>query len=579
MLTPREEIEAAVTAALNRLLGPESEGVDPLVRPTQDPRFGDYQSNVALGLARQLGRKPREVAESLAAALDLPACEPPEIAGPGFLNFRLRPDYVAARLAARQADPRLGVPLPERAQRIIIDYSSPNVAKEMHVGHLRSTIIGDTYARVLRFLGHDVLALNHIGDWGTQFGMLIQHLRESEPDALAHPERFRVDDLEGFYRAAKTRFDADPEFAAAARRAVVDLQSGDPAARTLWLALCDESMRHAAEVYERLGIRDLVTRGESFYNPMLPEVVDDLTARGLAVEDQGALCVFLEGRQVPLMVRKSGGGFGYDATDLAGVKHRVEVERAERIIYVTDIRQRQHFELVFEGARKAGYAPPSVSLEHAGFGMVTGADKKPYKSRSGDTVKLASLLDEAESRALAAIAEGRGDLSEADRRRIARIVGIGGVKYADLCHNITSDYVFDWDTMLALEGNTAPYMLYAYARIRSIGRRAGVDLDALPADLELRLEHPSELALGKELLLFPGVVRQVADELRPHHLTDYLYSLSRAFSTFYDRERGVRVVDAAPEVIRLSRLRLCDLTARTLRLGLSFLGIETVEQM
>lgn len=575
MKSLREQIEGAVTRALVQVVGPEGVGIDPLVRPA-DPKFGDFQSNVALPLAKRLERKPREVAEELAAALDVAEmCEPVEIAGPGFLNFRLRPSYLAAQLEQVQTDPRLGVPAAEHPERVVVDYSSPNVAKEMHVGHLRSTIIGDTIARLLEFQGEDVLRLNHVGDWGTQFGMLIQYLRETQPEVAAHPERFRVEDLEGFYIASKRRFDEDEEFKERARKAVVDLQSGDEQARALWGALCAESMRHAQEVYELLGIEGLVTRGESFYNPWLHEVVEYLQASGLAQEDQGALCVFNDAWNSPQIVRKADGGFGYAATDLAAVRHRVETEHADRVIYVTDHRQADHFKQVFWTARTAGWVPERTSLEHVGFGMVLGADRKPFKTRDGGTVKLRALLEEAANRAFEA---SNPELPEAQRRDIARVAGVGAVKYADLSHNVTSDYVFDWDTMLALEGNTAPYMLYAYARIRSIGRKAGVNFDALPT-VSLVLEHPAEIALAKELLQFSGVLKMVAAELKPHYLTDYLYGLSRAFSTFYDRERGVRVIDAEPEGVRLSRLRLCDLTARTLKLGLHLLGIEVLEQM
>ncbi|MGV3721226.1 MAG: arginine--tRNA ligase [Actinomycetota bacterium] len=588
MKSLREIIEAAVTRALVQVVGPEAEGMDPLVRPTQDPKFGDYQSNVALGLAKRLGRKPREVAEELAAALDLAdVCETPEIAGPGFINLRVRPAYLASALGGIQADPRLGIAPAADPERIVVDYSSPNVAKAMHVGHLRSTIIGDTIARLLEFQGHDLVRLNHIGDWGTQFGMLIQHLRETASEVTENPEAVQIADLEAFYVAAKQHFDADAEFQDRARQAVVDLQSGDPQARSLWEVLCAESMRHAAEVYELLDIRGLETRGESFYNPMLPDVVRDLEANGMAVESQGAVCVFVEGytnregAPLPMIIRKSGGGYNYDTTDLAGVRHRVNEEKADRIVYVTDKRQAQHFEMVFAAARKAGWIPDAVRVDHVGFGMILGADRKPFRSRDGGTVKLVELLLEAENRAAQSIGEDerRQGLSDEQKAEIARTVGIGAVKYADLSHNLTTDYVFDWDTMLALEGNTAPYMLYAYARVRSIGRKAGIDYDALSADLPILLEHESEIALAKELLNFGAVVKQVSEELRPHHLTDYLYTLSRAFSTFYDRERGVRVIDAESDAIRLSRLRLCDLTARTLKQGLYLLGIPVLEQM
>lgn len=604
MKTLRQQLEEAVSQALVQVVGPEGSEIDPVVRPAQDARFGDFQSNVALGLAKRLGKKPREIAESLVEALQLgEMCDPPEIAGPGFINFRVRPQFYARQLEEIQADPRLGVEPVESPQRVIVDYSSPNVAKEMHVGHLRSTIIGDSIARVLEFIGHDVLRLNHVGDWGTQFGMLIQYLREEQPEAAANPDAFHVQELEEFYRAAKRRFDEDEAFAERARKAVVDLQSGDPQARALWTALCAESMRHANEVYDLLGIEtgdgpgQLVTRGESFYNSDLPTVVSELQEMGLAVTDQGAVCVFLdgwtnkEGQPLPLIVQKSDGGYKYETTDLAGIRHRVGVEKADRVIYVTDVRQGEHFQKVFQAARKAGWLPEGVSLEHVGFGMILGDDKRPFKTRTGGTVKLVDLLLEAQRRvaevtggseedeATAETASRRPVLTEEQKQEIARVGGIGAVKYSDLSHNAASDYVFDWDKMVALTGNSAVYMLYAYARVRSIGRKAGIDFEALPADLPILLEHPSEIGLAKALLNFNSAVQQVAQELRPHYLTDYLYALSRAYSTFFDRNTGVRVIDAEPEAVRLSRLRLCDLTARTLKLGLGLLGIQVVEQM
>jgi arginyl-tRNA synthetase len=608
MKSLREEIEEAVRGGLVAVVGPEGAEIDPLVRPTQDPRFGDYQSNVALGLKKQLGRNPREIAQDLVGALDIDRiCEPPEIAGPGFINFRIRPSYLAEQLGEIQGDPRLGIPEAEKPERVIVDFSGPNLAKEMHVGHLRSTIIGDAISRLLEFQGQHVLRLNHVGDWGTQFGMLLQYVRETQPDVLEHPERFHLEDLETFYREAKARFDRDPAFAEAARRAVVDLQSGDPATRKVWEVFCHESLRHCHEIYERLGIR-IQDRGESFYNSMLPGIIEELERRGLAVEDQGAVCIFLagftgrEGEPLPVIIRKSDGAYNYEATDLAGLKHRVEVEKAERIVYVTDLRQRQHFEMVFAAARAAGWMPEAVRLEHVGFGMVMGPDRRPYKTREGGTVKLKDLLDEAEARAAAKLesllegAEVKADaelaelvVEAADERRrqmtleqkaeIARVVGMDAVKYFDLSHNLASDYVFDWDTMLSLKGNTAVYMLYAYARVRAIARRAGMSFESLPRDLPIVIEHPSEVGLAKELLRFPGVLSQVSAELRLHYLTDYLYGLSRAFSTFYDRERGVRVIHAESEALRLSRLRLCDLTGRTLKLGLELLGLEVLEQM
>jgi arginyl-tRNA synthetase len=583
-----DELAARIRAALAAIAGPESADLDPLVRPTQDPRHGDYQTNAALAHARQLGIPPRELAERLVAAADLAdICEVPEIAGPGFINFRLRSDYLARQLEGMQADPRLGIPPAAQPLRVVVDFSSPNLAKEMHVGHLRSTIIGDAIARLLEFQGHAVLRLNHLGDWGTQFGMLIEHVRETRPGGIGPPDQFRIDDLEAFYVEAKGRFDQDEEFARAARRAVVDLQSGDPTALALWGEFRRESLRHCHEIYARLGVR-IVDRGESYYNERLPGLVEDLLQRGTAVVDQGAVCLFLPGftgrdeTPLPMIVRKTDGAFNYDTTDLAALRQRIVEEKAQRIVYVTDLRQRQHFEMLFVAARVAGWVPPEVQLDHVGFGMVLGADRRPFRTREGDTIKLSRLLDEAEARALAVITDDdarRRVFSREQREEIARAVGLGAVKYFDLKHNVSTDYTFDWDTMLSLDGNTAPYMLYAYARIRSIARRAGIHFEDLPADLPIRLQHPSEVALAKQLLQFGSVLHQATADLRPHHLTEYLYDLSRAFSTFYDRIRGVRVLNAESEELRQSRLRLCDLTARTLQVGLSLLGIEVVEQM
>jgi arginyl-tRNA synthetase len=587
----RRQIEERVVSALSRTFGEQAAGADPQVRPAGDPRFGDYQSNVAMGLAKKLGRKPREIAESIVASMQVEdICEPPEVAGPGFINLRLKPRFLAAQLQDVQADSRLGVPKCEHPQHVAIDFSSPNLAKEMHVGHLRSTIIGDCLARVLEWKGHKVERINHVGDWGTQFGMLLQHVRESQPQVLQNPDSFRVGDLEEFYLQAKERFDRDPAFADASRQAVVDLQGGDPATIAVWKGFCAESLRHCHQIYHRLGVR-LQDVGESFYNDMLAGVVAELRERGLATDSRGAVCVFLEGfknregEPQPMIVQKSDGAYNYDTTDLAALRHRIEKLGAQRLIYVTDKRQRLHFEMLFATARKAGWAGQNVSLEHLGFGMVQGPNRQPIKTRDGGSIKLKSLLDEAEARARRLLEENEKDptrargFDDAEMTQVARTVGTGAVKYADLMHNLASDYVFSWDKMLAMDGNTAPYMMYAYARVKSIGRKAGAEFGELPVDLPIVLEHPREIGLAKALLEFVEVVELVAEELRPNLLTEYLYDLSKAFSLFYDRKLGVRVIDARPEGVRLSRLRLCDLTARTLKIGLGLLGIETVERM
>jgi len=579
---------------------------DPQIRASQDEKFGDYQSNAAMGLAKNLGRKPREVAETIVEKLDIDdLCEKPEIAGPGFINFRLKQTFLARSLQSiPPADDldtdRAGLPPTDKRQIVAVDLSSPNLAKEMHVGHLRSTVIGDCVARVLEFQGHTVHRENHVGDWGTQFGMLVAHLRRIRPEIIDRPDTLEIADLESFYVAAKARFDADEKFKEESRETVVALQRGDATTRRIWQAFCNESLRHCHAIYDRLGVR-LIDRGESFYNDLMNEVVRRLeklrdSGANAAVRDsEGALCIFLdgyttrEGEPLPLMVRKSDGGFNYATSDLATIVHRVEVLKATRVVYVVGLAQKQHFEMVFAAARRVGWVGPGVCLEHLGFGNMLSKAGTPFKSREGGTVKLKDLLDEAVARARRVVEEEEPDEARSSpgapgftpqqMDTIAETVGLAAVKYFDLSHSMNSDYRFDLDTMLAMEGNTAPYMLYAYARIRSIGRKAGVDFRALSVDTPVILEHPSEIALAKRILQFADAVDVVGRELRPNVLTDYLYDLAKAFSRFYDKKLGVRVIDASPEALRLSRLRLCDLTARVLRLGLKLLGINTIEQM
>ena len=484
----------------------------------------------------------------------------------------------------------MGLKPASHAQVAAVDFSSPNLAKEMHVGHLRSTVIGECVCRILEFGGHTVHRINHVGDWGTQFGMLVAHLRETQAHVLDDPEHLRLGDLEGFYVEAKNHFDADPKFADAARRTVVDLQGGDPTTRLIWQAFCHESLRHCQEAYDRMGV-SLENRGESFYNDKLADVVATLEKQGLATVSDGAVCVFLEGfktregQPLPMIIRKSDGGYNYSTTDLAALHHRRYTLGATRLIYVVGAPQKQHFEMLFAAARKAGWADDDVELVHLAFGSMLAKDGRPFKTREGGTVKLRDLLDEAVARARTVLEQNEAD--PAKRRgfapdqmdHIAETVGVAAVRYFDLSHNLATDYTFDWDTMLSLDGNTAPYMLYAYARIRSIGREAGIDFAELPPDAPISLEHPSELGLAKALLRFPERIEAAANELRPNVLTDYLFELSKAFNIFYDRKYGVRVKDASPPELRTSRLRLCDLTARTLQLGLHLLGIGTVEQM
>lgn len=574
---------------------------DPIVRASQDAKFGDYQSNAAMGLAKKLGKQPRDVAGEIVSALDVDdLCEPPAIAGPGFINMTLKPAFLGAALsripaaAAAGEEDRLGVSPVAAPQVVVVDLSSPNLAKEMHVGHLRSTVIGDCICRVLEFAGHTVHRENHVGDWGTQFGMLVAHLLRERPDIADRPDELVIADLESFYISAKNRFDEDEAFRTESRETVVKLQQGDPGTRKIWKAFCDESLRHCHDIYDRLKVR-LTDRGESFYTERMDEIIRRIEARmggsdgdWIRVSD-GALCLFLDGFStrdgdpLPMIVRKADGGYNYATSDLATITHRIEELGATRILYVVGLPQKQHFEMVFAGARKIGFAGDDVSLEHLGFGSVLSSSGVMFKTREGGTFKLKALLDEAVVRALSVLREqNRGEadtFTESEANETAEIVGIGAVKYFDLAHARQSDYKFDIDHMLAMEGNTAPYMMYAYARIRSIGRKAGVDVSALPADEPILVSHPAEIALATKLVQFPETLHGVARELRPNVLTEYLYELAKAFSRFYDKKNGVRVIDAAPESVRISRLRLCDLTARTLKLGLGLLGIETVERM
>ncbi len=561
-----------------------------LLLPASNPKFGDYQSNVAMALSKHLGKPPRAIAEALIQHLDVDdMCEPPQIAGPGFINLTLKTAYLEEQLQQMQLGDRLGIETTQTPQTVIVDFSSPNTAKEMHVGHLRSTIIGDCLARLLEFQGHNVLRLNHVGDWGTQFGMLITHLRTAYPEALTTANALALGDLTTFYKEAKQRFDEDPEFQAASRAAVVQLQSGDADSLKAWKLLCEQSRLAFEEIYQMLGVQ-LVERGESFYNPFLPDVVEDLAKVGLLVEDQGAKCVFLEGftnkdgDPLPLIVQKSDGGYNYATTDLAALRYRIQHDKAERIIYVTDAGQANHFAQVWQVARRAGWVPETVELVHVPFGFVQGEDGKKFKTRSGETVRLKDLLDEAIARTQADLeqrlaAEDRQESKEFIQQ-VARVIGIGAVKYADLSQNRTSNYIFSYDRMLALQGNTAPYLLYAYVRIRGIGRKGQLSVEALTEVKEteakaIRLQTESEITLAKHLLQLDEVIDAVSQDLMPNRLCQYLFELSQKFNQFYDRCPVLQ----AEEPLRTSRLGLCDLTARTLKLGLSLLGIMVVERM
>jgi len=605
-------LEQAFPEAAAEAVRASGGSLDPQLAPASKPEFGDFQANGALALAKPLRQAPRVVAEAIVAQLaDDPIvaalCVPPQIAGPGFINLTLRPEALVAEVASRLADSRLGVPMAGRAAGsvapsppaapVIVDFSSPNIAKEMHVGHLRSTIIGDCLARVLAFRGHALLRLNHVGDWGTQFGMLITHLKQVAPEALTTADAVDLGDLVAFYRQAKQRFDEDEAFQTTAREEVVKLQAGDPVSRRAWQLLCDQSRREFQLIYDRLGI-DLQERGESFYNLYLPAVVADLEAAGLLVIDEGARCVFLEGvsgkegKPLPVIVQKSDGGFNYATTDLAAIRYRFAAapagDGARRVIYVTDAGQASHFAGVFQVARRAGWIPEDGRLEHVPFGLVQGEDGKKLKTRAGDTVRLKDLLDEAVERADADLRrrlaeEGRSE-DEAFIRHVATTVGFAAVKYADLSQNRTTNYQFSFDRMLALQGNTAPYLLYAVVRIAGIARKgaeaAGADaLGSDPGDsggdASLVFSEPQEWALVRHLLGFDAVIAEVEEELLPNRLCTYLFELSQVFNRFYDQ---VPVLKAPPEA-RASRLALCRLTADTLKLGLGLLGISTLERM
>jgi arginyl-tRNA synthetase len=570
--------------ALAIAFGESYSNVDPMLGVSTQAKFGDYQANVALPLAKRLQQSPREVAQAIIDVLNVSdLCEPPSVAGPGFINLTLKPSYLEQWLHQVQSDSRLGIAQAERPERIVIDFSSPNIAKEMHVGHLRSTIIGEAIARILEFQGHDVLRLNHVGDWGTQFGMLITYLREACPEALTTSDAVDLGDLVAFYRKAKQRFDEDEDFKEAARRAVVALQSGEAESRKAWQLICDQSRREFQVIYDWLDIT-LNERGESFYNPYLGNVLQDLKSTGLLVEDDGAQCVFLEGftnkdgNPMPLIVQKSDGAFNYATTDLAALRYRITQDHAERIIYITDAGQSTHFAQFFQVAQRAGWVPESVKLIHVPFGLVQGEDGKKLKTRSGETVRLKDLLDEAISRARADLQERlqKEDRYETDEfvEHSAHTVGLGAVKYADLSQNRTSNYIFSFDKMLALQGNTAPYMLNAYVRIQGISRKGNIDFSNL-GDAPISLQDEAELTLAKHLLQMADVIEEVSQNLLPNRLCQYLFELSQKFNQFYD---GCPVLQAE-EPQRTSRLLLCALTARSLKLGLSLLGIQTLERM
>jgi len=624
-----DRISAAMTAATGR------GNCIAQVRPATDPKFGDYQANGVMPLAKQIKTKsfievfprpiqallrwiqaflhsigimplekqvkvdPRKLAEQIVAKLDVSdICEEPEIAGPGFINLRLKPEFITANLVEINKDPkRLGIEEVGQPKTIVVDFSGPNIAKQMHVGHLRSTIIGDCICRLLEFEGHKVIRQNHIGDWGTQFGMLVYYLidknldiasRRANAGIMTGPTQFFViDDLEKFYREAKKLFDTDEEFAQRARECVVKLHNGDHFALGFWKHVVNESRKHYQPIYNMLSINLRIKdeRGESFYKDMLPGIVKELLKRKIAEKSEDAICVFQlgfknkEGQPLPLIVQKSDGAYLYATTDLAAIRYRVGDLKANEIIYVTDARQQLHFQMVFKVVEMAGWAKQEM-LHHVTFGSVLGEDGKPLKTREGENVKLKELLDEAVERARAIVEEKNPNLKPDKKEQIANAVGIGAVKYADFSNSRTSDYVFSFDKMLAMDGNTAPYMQYAYARIKSIVRKApdkGVDVKRELAELDkLSLTEPSELDLAKHLIRYGEAIEAAATDYRPNYLTAYLYELAQKFSAFYT---NCPVLQAEPDK-RPTRLLLCDLTAKIIKHGLSeLLGIEVVEQM
>jgi len=578
----KDSIRHLIQQALTRLTadGVLPAGLSPAIQVenTKDKSHGDFASNIALMLAKPAAMKPRELAEKLIAALPAdPQITKVEIAGPGFLNFFQNSEALVERLETALADAKLGVRKVGNPQTVVVDLSAPNLAKEMHVGHLRSTIIGDGVARVLEFLGDEVIRQNHVGDWGTQFGMLLAHMQEQPVGSDAE-----LADLESFYRAAKKRFDESAEFADRARELVVKLQAGDAECLRLWHRFNDISLSHCQAIYDRLGVKLGMAdvKGESAYNDDLAKVIADLKAKNLLSESDGAQCVFMaefknaEGNPLPLIVQKAGGGYLYATTDLAATRYRANMLKADRVLYFVDQRQALHFQMVFTAARLAGFVPADMQLEHMGFGTMNGADGRPFKTRDGGTVKLLDLLDEAEQRAYSLVKGKNPELDEAELREIGRVVGIASVKYADLSKHRTSDYSFNFEHMLSFEGNTAPYLLYAYTRVASVFRKLGKGADEIGG--RIRLGADQEQALAAKLAQFAEVLNNVAEKGTPHLLCSYLYDLAGLFSSFYE---NCPILAAADQATQHSRLRLAALTGHTLKQGLQLLGLETLERM
>jgi arginyl-tRNA synthetase len=579
MADPVEVLHRAFREAIAAALGEEHRDADPALRVSQ---HADYQANAAMALGKKLKRPPREVAQAIVDKLALAdVCSKIEIAGPGFVNLTLSDAFLTRSARDEAADARLGIPAAKQPETMIVDYSAPNVAKEMHVGHLRSTIIGDCLARVLEALGNKVIRQNHVGDWGTPFGMLIEHLIDVGEEGAAR--ELGLGDLNAFYQEARKKFDSDEAFADRARKRVVLLQAGDEATLALWRTLYAQSASYFGTVYQRLGV--LLTEGdlagESIYNSMLASTLEELEKKGLATLSDGALCVFpqgftgRDGAPLPLIVRKQDGGYGYATTDLAAIRHRTQTLHATRILYVVGSPQATHLTMVFQAAKEAGWLLPPARAQHVGFGSVLGSDKKMLRTRAGGSIKLTDLIDEAIERAAAKVAEKNPDMPPEDRAVIARAIGIGAIKYADLSSDRVKDYVFDWDRMLAFEGNTAPYVMYACARSASIFRRGDVDRASVRPE-DIVVAAPQEHALAAALLRLGSVVEMVAESLEPHHLCGYLYDTANLFMAFYQE---CPVLKAASDDERRSRLALCELTSRVLARGLDLLGISVPERM
>ncbi len=563
---------------------PDIHALDPSfqaeITPSTQEKFGHYQYTSAMKLSRLLKQPPRQIAESIVSHLDSSGIvAKTEIAGPGFINVTLDPAYLSNGADTLLRDSHLGIDVPSQPQRIIIDFSSPNVAKEMHVGHLRSTIIGDSLARLFEFLGHDVVRLNHLGDWGTAFGMLIAYMKEEAPDVLAGKQRTDLTHLVNWYRASKKKFDEDADFKRRSQLEVVALQQGQPQARHAWQIICEISQKAYQEIYNLLDVK-LIDRGESFYNPFLAETVADLEKKGLVEISNGAKCIFVEGFQnrdgetMPLMIQKSDGGYNYDTTDMAAIYHRIHQEKGDRLIYVTDSGQSTHFQMIFKAAEKAGYLDPQkVRVDHVPFGLVLGADGKKFRTRSGETEKLIDLLEAAVAHAEKILAERNPEMDSSERQPLARALGIGAIKYADLSCNRVGDYTFSYDRMLRFEGNTAAFLMYAYVRTAGIKRRLKIDPLSIMGNTRIQLEHPSEIELGLHLLRFNDTLNMMANDLLPNRLTDYLYTLSEKFNAFF---RDCRV-EGSPQ--QNERLLLCEATAKVLKQGLTILGVPTVDKM